>query len=75
MTMWPLRGAGRHAVLVDLCIALSLAAIEISSAALVARQSGEPRLTVTAVVLLLAETLPIVWVRRAPIPVASCRRL
>jgi len=69
MTMWPLRGSGRHALVVDLCIALSLAAIEISSAALVARESGEPRLTVTAVVLLLAETLPIVWVRRAPIPV------
>jgi len=69
MTMWPLRGSGRHALVVDPCIALSLAAIEISSAALVARESSEPRLTVTAVVLLLVETLPIVWVRRAPIPV------
>jgi signal transduction histidine kinase len=66
MTMWPLRAPRRHTVAVDVCIALSVAAMEITSAALVARESGEPRLTVVAVALLLAETLPLVWVRRRP---------
>lgn len=50
-------------------VALSLAALEIGSAALVAAEPGKPRLTVAAVALLLAETLPLVWVRRRPVPV------
>jgi len=55
--------------LLDGAVALGLAAIEISSAALVARESGEPRLTLAAVILLLVETLPIAVLRRYPLPV------
>ncbi len=53
----------------DTLLAAAIAAIQITSAALVSRKLGEQTLTPTAVALLLGQAVPLVWRRRAPVPV------
>src|SRR5262245_40515450 len=53
----------------DAIVAVAIAAVEVGGAALTASKDGEPRLTVTAVALLLVQSLPVAWARRAPVPV------
>jgi signal transduction histidine kinase len=53
----------------DTAVAVGLAVFEVGSAAVVSGEAGEPRLTWAAVALLLLQTLPVAWARRAPVAV------
>jgi signal transduction histidine kinase len=59
-----------HPLLPDTCLAVLVAAFQISSAAVTGRARDEPNLSVGAVALILVQTLPLIWRTRHPLVVA-----
>jgi signal transduction histidine kinase len=59
----------RRDLLADGVLAAVVAALDVGQAMVAGFARGEPRLTAVGVVLLLAQGVPLVWRRRAPVPV------
>jgi signal transduction histidine kinase len=53
----------------DAAVALAIVLVEVGGAALTSRERGEPGVTPVAILLLLLQSLPVAWARRAPVPV------
>jgi signal transduction histidine kinase len=62
-------GAGRRDLLPDAVLAAVVAALDLGQAVVAALTPGQPPLTALGVSLLLGQSVPLVWRRRAPLPV------
>ena len=68
---WPRYGVGTAAELTrgDSALAVGLAVVELGQALVLSQQQGEPTLDAVGVLLILGQTLPLVWRRSHPVAV------